>query len=151
MSWFKVDDAFHSSKPVMRIPRRHRLQAVGLWTMAGAWSVLHETNGAVPAYALTYLGGKSSIAKHLVTAGLWSVTENGWRFCNWRKHQDGDYRRNIRASVREEVMRRDGFKCVFCGADKNLSLDHIERYRDGGADTADNLRVLCMPCNQERG
>lgn len=48
-------------------------------------------------------------------------------------------------------MERDGHACVFCGATDQLSLDHIVRYRDGGPDTVENLRVLCMPCNLERG
>jgi len=105
----------------------------------------------IPGYVLKELGGTESLAKRLVDAELWSTVEGGWQFIHWRKTQDGDYRRNIRASVRKEVMHRDKFKCVLCEAEENLSLDHIKRYRDDGPDTAENLRVLCMPCNLERG
>ena len=36
MAWFKVDDRLYSSLKVMRIPRRLRASAIGLWTMAGS-------------------------------------------------------------------------------------------------------------------
>ena len=38
-----------------------------------------------------------------------------------------------------------------CGRADVLSLDHIVRYRDGGQDTLENLRVLCLPGNRRRG
>lgn len=151
MSWFKVDDGFHSSRKVLSIPKRARFAAVGLWTVAGAWSVQQDTWGTIPRYVLGELGGTPALAGSLVDAGLWEVCDDGWKFVHWRKTQDGDYRRNIRASVRAEVMRRDNFKCVLCESPENLSLDHVQRYRDDGPDTAENLRVLCMPCNLERG
>jgi hypothetical protein len=149
--WFKVDDGFANSKPVLRIPRRYRLQAVGLWALAGTWSAKQNTYGRVPDYVLPELGGSSVLAAHLTESGLWKAIEGGWQFVEWRKTQDGDYRRNIRAGVRQEVMKRDGYACVDCGTGENLSLDHIQRYRDDGPDTVENLRVLCMPCNQVRG
>jgi hypothetical protein len=151
MAWFKVDDGFHSSRKLLSIPKRTRLAALGLWTVAGSWSVQQGTWGLIPNYVLKELGGTAALAQSLIEAGLWSAADEGWQFTHWRKTQDGDYRRNIRASVREAVMRRDQFKCVLCDADENLSLDHIQRYRDDGPDTAENLRVLCMPCNLERG
>lgn len=151
MPWFKIDDGFTNSKPVLRLQRRVRVSAIGLWTLAGAWSVRQGTWGTIPRYVLKELGGTPALARSLVDAGLWDACDDGWKFVHWRKTQDGDYRRNIRASVREEVMRRDGFRCVLCESSENLSLDHIQRYRDDGPDTAENLRVLCMPCNLERG
>lgn len=71
MAWFKVDDAFHSSKPVMRIPRRHRAAAVGLWTLAGTWSSQEETDGFIPEYLLEELCGTPALAGILVRVGLW--------------------------------------------------------------------------------
>lgn len=60
-------------------------------------------------------------------------------------------RPHIPLDVRRAVYERDGFACVFCGAFEPLSLDHIQPFSKGGADTVDNLRTLCLPCNIERG
>lgn len=151
MAWFKVDDGFYSSPKVLSIRRADRLAALGLWAIAGSWSVRYRTGGAIPSYMLEAFAATEDQAAALVRVGLWVTTDDGWRFFQWRKHQDGDYRRNIRKSVRAAVMERDGYQCVMCGATERLSLDHIIRYRDDGPDTFENLRVLCMPCNLERG
>jgi hypothetical protein len=106
MAWFKVDDGFTNSKPVLRIPRRYRLQAVGLWTMAGTWSAKEETDGFIPEYVLEELCGTSGIAGQLVQAGLWEIVNGsssnpvgivsasskdphlpGWVYRNWSKYQ----------------------------------------------------------------
>lgn len=151
MAWFKVDDGLHSSRKFLSIPRRNRFAAIGLWVVAGSWAVGQKTNGEIPAYVVAELGGTGEQTEALVKADLWVAVEGGWRFCEWRKRQDGDYRPNIRKSVRAAVMARDNHQCVECGSTTNLSLDHIVRYRDDGPDTVENLRVLCMPCNVGRG
>lgn len=151
MAYFRVNSGLYSDPKVMSIPQDKRLAAIGLWITAGSWSVRYETNGYIPASVLPFLNGTIEQAANLVSSGLWSEVQGGWRFIEWRKSQDGDYRRNIKKSVRALVMKRDGFACVLCGSTENLSLDHIQRYRDDGPDTIENLRVLCMPCNLERG
>lgn len=95
MAWFKVDDGFFSSKPVLRIPRRYRLQASGLWLLAGTWSAQEELDGMVPSYVLEELCGTPALAQQLVSAGLWENAESnnqdpaltGWRFRNWSRYQ----------------------------------------------------------------
>lgn len=99
MSWFKVDDAFHSSKPVLKIPRKYRLAAIGLWTSAGTWCAQEESDGFLPDWVLEELCGTPAIARHLVAAGLWIEVrgdldgsssdsgESGWQFKNWSKYQ----------------------------------------------------------------
>lgn len=59
-------------------------------------------------------------------------------------------RRYIAADVRRAVFDRDK-TCRSCGADHDLSLDHIIPYSRGGPDTVDNLQVLCRPCNSRKG
>ena len=55
------------------------------------------------------------------------------------------------AGTRERVYARDGHCCVACGATERLTLDHrIPRSR-GGADTEENLQVMCFRCNQAKG
>lgn len=68
-----MDDGFANSKPVLRIPRRYRLQAVGLWALAGTWSAKEETDGFIPEYVLEELCGTPGVANQLVQAGLWEI------------------------------------------------------------------------------
>jgi len=55
----------------------------------------------------------------------------------------------INKKVREQVMARDK-KCVDCGSEKELTLDHIIPLSRGGVNTPDNLRVLCARCNRRK-
>lgn len=56
----------------------------------------------------------------------------------------------IPRDLRIEVYMRDHFRCVWCGSDRRLELDHIKPWSAGGADTFDNLRTLCHDCNDHR-
>lgn len=54
-------------------------------------------------------------------------------------------------SLRYDVMMRDGFKCIICGATAadgvKLHVDHIIPISKGGLTEIDNLRTLCDRCN----
>jgi hypothetical protein len=60
---------------------------------------------------------------------------------------DAQRRQTIPADVRRVVWTRDGGACVRCGARQNLHYDHIIPFAKGGANCAENLQVLCQPCN----
>ena len=53
--------------------------------------------------------------------------------------------------VKQLVWLRDGGKCRSCGAISELQFDHIIPVAMGGSDAADNLQVLCGPCNRSKG
>ena len=65
----------------------------------------------------------------------------------------GNLARNfkVRPEVRKRVLERDGEKCVWCGSTRELEIDHIVRYADGGSNEPDNLRTLCHRCHVKRG
>lgn len=54
-------------------------------------------------------------------------------------------------NFREQVLRRDGRRCVRCGHDGDLinplTVHHQIRRRDGGADSLDNCITLCKVCH----
>jgi hypothetical protein len=55
------------------------------------------------------------------------------------------------------VMKRDGFRCHYCGkspathADVELVLDHVLPWSKGGKTTPDNLVTSCVACNAGKG
>ena len=56
--------------------------------------------------------------------------------------------------LRDQVLKRDGYRCVKCGAshkDKRLEVDHIIPVAKGGTNDIDNLRTLCWECNRDEG
>jgi hypothetical protein len=60
--------------------------------------------------------------------------------------------RNISNRVRWEVIKRDGFKCSYCGASGvQLVVDHARSVADGGGNRLVNLRAACLPCNIGKG
>lgn len=72
MAWFKIDDGMHRSRKVLAIPRRHRLGAVGLFTMAGSWCADEETDGVFPDFMISEWGGTQALVDALLKVGLWT-------------------------------------------------------------------------------
>ena len=60
-------------------------------------------------------------------------------------------RKPIPIKLRAVVFRRDNHKCLKCGAEDGLSIDHIVPVSKGGQNTLGNLQTLCMPCNISKG
>lgn len=66
----------------------------------------------------------------------------------WRESRpttEGEWR-----ELRLSTFKRDGFKCVKCGATEDLEADHIVPVDQGGATTLSNLQTLCKPCNASK-
>jgi len=49
--------------------------------------------------------------------------------------------------LRERVLRRDGWRCQFCGSMTNLEVHHRRFRSHSGADCEDNLITLCNGCH----
>ena len=54
-------------------------------------------------------------------------------------------------AARQEVWERDDGRCVRCGSQQELQYDHIIPLARGGADSAENLQLLCASCAREKG
>lgn len=60
-------------------------------------------------------------------------------------------RRIIPTQVKLEVWKRDGGKCVMCGATDELHFDHIVPYSKGGTSlVVENIQLLCARHNLEK-
>jgi hypothetical protein len=127
LTWFKVDDSFHSHPKVLAASPA----ALGLWVVAGSWSGSNLSDGFVPDHVLPrLLPDSASLAKELVNAGLWKRARGGYRFHDW-----GDFnpqRRDVeeeRKAARERMRRlRSGRKPA--GSAVNGSPEHGANVRE---------------------
>jgi hypothetical protein len=64
---------------------------------------------------------------------------------------DMPHRRVIPTSVKLDVWKRDGGRCVKCGQTDELHFDHILPYAKGGTSiTSENVQLLCMRHNLQK-
>ena len=52
---------------------------------------------------------------------------------------------------RQNVFRRDGHRCQYCGTPEDLTLDHVMPRSRGGKTNWDNLTTACRRCNSKKG
>jgi 5-methylcytosine-specific restriction endonuclease McrA len=51
---------------------------------------------------------------------------------------------------KQNVYKRDGFRCVYCNANDNLTIDHVLPKSRGGKNTWENLVTCCSKCNTKK-
>lgn len=80
MTWFKVDDGFHSHPKMVDASDA----AVALWTRAGSWASAHLTDGFVPSgMPARFCGDPDAAAEELISRGVWTRTRGGFQFHDW--------------------------------------------------------------------
>ena len=52
---------------------------------------------------------------------------------------------------RQNVFKRDGYTCQYCGTQKDLTLDHVIPRSKKGKSTWTNLVTACKRCNARKG
>jgi CRISPR/Cas system Type II protein with McrA/HNH and RuvC-like nuclease domain len=62
-----------------------------------------------------------------------------------------NYRGNGIRVNRHRVFKRDEYQCVYCGSQKELTLDHVQPRSRGGKNTWTNLVTCCTKCNHKKG
>lgn len=66
-------------------------------------------------------------------------------------------KREVNDRLRFKVMRRDNFKCCYCGRSPAidpkiiLHVDHITPWSKGGETIFENLQTLCSKCSVGKG
>jgi len=50
-------------------------------------------------------------------------------------------------SLRQQILRRDGWRCQSCGTMSNLEVHHRKLRSHSGADSEENLITLCTACH----
>ena len=51
-------------------------------------------------------------------------------------------------ALRQQVLRRDGWRCQSCGAMSNLEVHHKDFRSHSGDDSEENLITLCDRCHK---
>jgi len=51
---------------------------------------------------------------------------------------------------RRRIFKRDGYKCGYCGSNRNLTIDHIIPKSKGGDNSWTNLVTCCNRCNNTK-
>ena len=82
----------------------------------------------------------------------WPPAPPGWQF--WVPMRGAVGERNTRSipqDVKIAVSVRDQGRCVQCGSAEDLHYDHKIPWSKGGANTANNIQLLCGTCNRRKG
>jgi len=53
--------------------------------------------------------------------------------------------------TRQNIFKRDGNRCQYCGTHDTLTLDHVMPKSRGGKTNWDNLATACKRCNSRKG
>ncbi len=51
---------------------------------------------------------------------------------------------------KQNIFKRDGHRCVYCGKDNDLTLDHVLPKSRGGENSWENLVTCCSKCNGKK-
>ena len=170
-----IKPGFFTNDELVECSAFARLVFAGLWTIADREGRLEDRPKRIKAELLPYdtidvdglldeLSGRGFIQRYAVGSGKYI------QVVNFTKHQSPHFKEPassipppsgwedsgvtpgaVPTSVRQEVMERDQWKCVRCGAGDRLSIDHIVPRTKGGSNAIENLRVLCTRCNSAKG
>lgn len=80
---FRVSDGFPQHPKCIGIS----LEAVGLWTLAGAWCSKYLTDGYIPSDVLAQFSRRPKVVQELADRNLLVVAPGGWQFVDWDQYQ----------------------------------------------------------------
>lgn len=69
------------------------------------------------------------------------------RRLKWDRPYRGRHQMRVPDELRSEIMDLYNATCVYCGAGKDLSLDHVDPH---GEETVENLVAACVSCNSSK-
>ncbi|MGO9539970.1 MAG: HNH endonuclease [Terriglobales bacterium] len=52
-------------------------------------------------------------------------------------------------ALRQEILRRDNWRCQSCGSMSNLEVHHRQFRSHSGSDSEENLITLCADCHHK--
>lgn len=126
MSWFKIDDKFHSHPKVMQAGNA----AIGLWTRCASYAAANLTDGFIP-HAIASLYGTKPQRNALVSSRLWVPVDGGYQMHDYTDMNP----------TREQVL-----------AQRKATAERVTRWRSNGVTntvtngvTHDDVTALVTP------
>lgn len=52
--------------------------------------------------------------------------------------------------LRDFIFKRDGYRCLCCFSEDNLTIDHVIPISKNGSNEIDNFQTLCKSCNSRK-
>lgn len=171
-----IKPGFFKNEILAELAMEHRLLFIGLWTEADREGRLEFRPRKLKAELFPYddVNIEDGVSG-LVEGGFLHVYDvDGTvyiQIINWGKHQNPHHKEvgsvipsppghvdtvckgyiHLSNTIRRRIYSRDGRVCRSCGATHGLSIDHIVPVSRGGNSTDDNLQVLCLGCNVQKG
>ena len=111
MTWFRIDDSFHTHPKVDALADGQHLEgAICLFTLAGCWCAQHLTDGAMSAGRVRRFPvlSPNECAEELVRVGLWEHTDDGYLFHDWSDWNPT--REDVLAKREKERERKAGMR-----------------------------------------
>jgi HNH endonuclease len=133
---------------------------VALQSAANWWAIGNVAMAA--AWVLVLLVATIAVVVAWKPRRAWAVVRWTWgRWRGRRKPANGQpprpaaplafSRQPIPAGLRFAVLKRDGFRCAYCGRGEGdgvkLHIDHLVPVARGGKNDLDNLVTACQDCN----
>ena len=76
--------------------------------------------------------------------------DNDSTFCKYCGAKINGKTRHIPKEIKLKVWQRDHGSCSLCGSSEDLQFDHIIPFSKGGANSFENLQILCSRCNKKK-
>jgi anti-anti-sigma factor len=108
------------------------------------WRIFYPSYGLFKSHYDAAMNRILGVHRHGTTSGLTDPA-----YTNVENHPD----REPTVELKEQVKRRDGYRCLCCGCGnkRQLQVDHIYPAYHGGLNQIENLQTLCDLCNRFKG
>lgn len=162
--YMEIEATYQKKNQKSTTPIRGKLVAtnkkINFLSESGGWTILwknvmdvkQQGSYVVLELSTTKGNGYYQVRDALLTeATLTTITRIAKRQLLAPTDEDAVQSRRIPPEVKTAVWQRDQGRCVQCNSNSYLEFDHVIPFSKGGANTVNNIQLLCRRCNLEKG